>query len=589
MGQEQAIQATDERSRLLAAARAMVLKGEKKFSISRLCEQAGLARASFAEYFSSRTELMAELMADAADGAPVATPVEMEASVEEAGEAPVEEFGETFAAPSDDAPVETLAETSAEVSVEAATDVRPAQPTLFPMSAETSAEASVETPVEIQVQAPAPAHAAEVLPKAASEPSVSTPDAWLERRLRVFERALSALEAKSVTKEREQARVIAELEEKLALFQGSAAAARPAAAAEAQPAPVKPTLRKARVAPIEDMIARAEKLPEKSAEIPVVPAEAVQEDSEQPEAPAPAPEKNPALLEVTPARAVSLSREEMAEVVSLARGRAKAAAAAELDAMPPDRSRIRWLAVAGLSLLVLFLFIGLSLGKNSLTSGANAATADAVQDDGVTPRRSAQGPLARMTALADAGDSDAQARLALIYLKGDGVAADPAAALRWARAAAETGQPVAEYLMGVFYNEGRVVRADEEAAFTWFSAAATKGNLKAMHSLAIAYAQGQGTAKDEKQAAEWFKCAAERGYVDSAFDLALLYERGLGVPQDTKQALTWYGIAAQLGDVPAAERVVALQNQTSRQAAVLAAFAAKNFTPLTPLGGANRL
>ena len=64
MGQEQAIQATDERSRLLAAARAMVLKGEKKFSISRLCEQAGLPRASFAEYFSSRTEMMAELMAD---------------------------------------------------------------------------------------------------------------------------------------------------------------------------------------------------------------------------------------------------------------------------------------------------------------------------------------------------------------------------------------------------------------------------------------------------------------------------------------------------------------------------------------------
>jgi len=584
MGQEQAIQATDERSRLLAAARAMVLKGEKKFSISRLCDQAGLARASFAEYFSSRTELMAELMADAAEGAPVEAPVED--SVEETGEAPVEEFGETFAEQSHEASGETSTEEFAGAPVEAPVELQPDEPAPVQTSAETPVEASVET----QVQAPAPAHAAEVLPKAASEPSVSTPDAWLERRLRVFERALSALEAKSVTKEREQARVIAELEEKLALFQAPAAAPRPAAAAEAQPAPAKPTLRKARVAPIEDMIARPEKSSETVPASPVVvlPAETAQEEAEQPEAARPAPENNPALLEVTPARAVSLSREEMAEVVSLARGRAKAAAA-ELDAMPPDRSRIRWLAVAGLSLLVLFLFIGLSLGKNSLTSGANAATADAVQDDGVTPRRSAEGPLARMTALADAGDSDAQARLALIYLKGDGVAADPAAALRWARAAAETGQPVAEYLMGVFYNEGKVVRADDEAAFTWFSAAATKGNLKAMHSLAIAYAQGQGTAKDEKQAAEWFKRAAERGYVDSAFDLALLYERGLGVPQDTKQALTWYGIAAQLGDVPAAERVVALQNQTSRQAAVLAAFAAKNFTPLTPLGGANRL
>jgi TPR repeat protein len=381
----------------------------------------------------------------------------------------------------------------------------------------------------------------------------------------------------------------------LAQFQAPAGEPRRAVQAEPQPAPAKPLLRKARVTPIEDMVVRAEKSPEASPEnpaenlIPVVPAEAAQEESEQPEAVKPAPEKNPALLEVTPARAVSLSREEMAEVVSLARGRAKAAAAAELEAMPPDRSRIRWLAVAGLSLLVLFLFIGLSLGKNSLTSGANAATADGAQEDGVTPRHSAQGALARMTALADAGDTDAQARLALIYLKGEGVAADPAAALRWARAAAETGQPVAEDLMGIFCLEGKVVKADDEAAFTWFSAAATKGNLKAMHSLAIAYAQGQGTAKDEKLAAEWFKRAAERGYVDSAFDLALLYERGLGVPQDMKQALTWYGIAAQAGDVPAAERVVALQNQTSRQAALLAAFAAKNFTPLTPLGGANRL
>ena len=344
------------------------------------------------------------------------------------------------------------------------------------------------------------------------------------------------------------------------------------------------------------MIARPEKSPEKSAAtspanpVPVVPAEAAQEESEQPETPKPAPEKNPALLDVTPARAVSLSREEMAEVVSLARGRAKAAAAAELEAMPPDRSRIRWLAVAGLSLLVLFLFIGLSLGKNSLTSGANAATADAAQIDGVTPRQNAEGALSRMTALADAGDADAQARLALIYLKGEGAAADPAAALRWARAAAEAGQPVAEYLMGVFYNEGKVVKADDEVAFSWFSTSATRGNLKAMHSLAIAYAQGQGDGQGrESRRRNGSRRAAERGYVDSAFDLALLYERGLGVPQDMKQALTWYGIAAQAGDVPAAERVVALQNQISRQGAVLAAFAAKNFTPLTPLGGANRL
>ena len=576
MGQEQAIQATDERSRLLAAARAMVLKGERKFSISRLCGQAGLPRASFAEYFSSRTELMAELMADAAasDAAPGETVVEI--AIEESGEESDEEAGDTFVEAPDEAAIETPVQ------------VQPAEPA--PAQIFFQAQPSIETPV----QAPREARAAEVIPKTAPEPSVSTPDAWLERRLRVFERALSALEAKAETKEREQARVIAELEEKLAQFQGPAGAQRPTTEGEPRPAepaeprpatPAKPALRKARVTPIEDLIVAPENSQQDLREAAAAEAPAP-EEAEQPKA---APEeKNPALLEVTPARAVSLSRKEMAEVVNQARDRAKAAAA-ELEAMPPDRSRIRWLAVAGLSLLVLFLFIGLSLGKNSLTSGASAATADTVQDDGVAHRQDAVGAVARMTALADAGDEDAQARLALLYLKGDGVAADPAAALRWARAAAESGQPVAEYLMGTFYRDGKVVQADDVTAVTWFAAAAAKGNLKAMHNLAIAYAQGQGTAKDEKQAAEWFKRAAERGYVDSAFDLALLYERGLGVPQDMKQALTWYGIAAQAGDMPAAERVVALQNQISRQAATLAAFAAKNFTPLTPLGGANRL
>jgi AcrR family transcriptional regulator len=320
MGQEQAIQATDERSRLLAAARAMVLQGEKKFSISRLCEQAGLPRASFAEYFSSRTEMMAELMADASDTASDETVVEI------AGEHSVEEAGEESAAH----PVEA--------SVEASGGEQPAEPAPIQTSVETSAEASLETSVETSVQAPAQTRAAEVLPKTASEPSVSTPDAWLERRLRVFERALSALEAKSATKEREQARIIAELEEKLALFQAPVAETRPAAQAEPSP---KPTLRKARVTPIEDMIARPEKPMETPAPIPVVtmPAETGEDEAEQPVQPA--PEKNPALLEITPARPASLSREEMAEVVSLARGRAKAAAA-ELEAQPPDRSRIRW-------------------------------------------------------------------------------------------------------------------------------------------------------------------------------------------------------------------------------------------------------
>jgi localization factor PodJL len=243
--------------------------------------------------------------------------------------------------------------------------------------------------------------------------------------------------------------------------------------------------------------------------------------------------------------------------------------------------RNRWLAIGALSLMVLFLCIGLSLGKG----GASAAP----QIDGVAYRHAPKPTLARLTAMADAGDAGAQAKLALIYLKGDGVPQDQGAALRWSRAAAQAGQPVAQYLLGALYREGAAVPADAATAFRWFAAAADRGNLKAMHNLATAYAQGLGTGKDEAKAVEWFTRAAERGYVDSAFNLAVLYERGLGVPQDLKQALTWYGIAAQLGDAPAEQRAQILRGQISQEAAKRAAEAAMNFSPLPPLGAANRL
>jgi TPR repeat protein len=505
MAQSEALE-TDERSRLLEAARALVLRGEQKFSISALCAEAGVPRTTFRAHFSGKTQLMAVLMAEA------------------------------------QSPGSTPAPTS--VSVPAATS------------------------------APEPARPAESTPKAASELSVSTPDAWLERRLRVFERALTALEAKAEATGREQARVIAELEEKLARMKPASGERR----LDPRPVSVPAPAVVAHVEPLESIIQ-------------VEHAGGESQEASQPEAhqtPETQTEDKPsALLDITPAPAVSLSREEIAEVVQLARGKARAAAATEPTPRRHSGARVRLLAIGGLALLVLFLCVGLSLGKGAL---ATAAT----EGDGVAYRHASQSPLARTTALADAGDAKAQAKLALMYLKGEGVAADPAAALRWSRAAADGGQPVAQYLMGSFYRQDSalahgLVPADAAAAFRWFEAAAIKGNLKAMHNLAIAYAQGLGAGKDETKAAEWFTRAAERGYVDSAFDLAVLYERGLGVTQDLKQALTWYGVAARMGDAPAEERVRVLRGQISGEAVTLAARAAENFTPVPPLVAANRL
>jgi localization factor PodJL len=396
--------------------------------------------------------------------------------------------------------------------------------------------------------APAPVSKADVTP----EPSVPTPDAWLERRLRVFERALHALEAKTETTAREQARVIALLEERLAaLDQGGPALNR------------TPAL--------------------------VTPVEAPAPEAQTAEAPQAEKKPAPEPLARAPLPVLAISKEEMADVLQSARDKARAAAiAAAITAGPKKPSpvksvRARWLATGALSLVVLFLGIGLTLNNTA------SATQPVWAGSGVSHRHIAGSALARTIALADAGDARAQARLALAYLRGQGVPSDPVTALRWSTVAAQAGQPVAQYLLGALYQQGGPVPADPQRAFAWFAAAAAKGNLKAMHNLGIAYAQGLGTMKDDAKAVEWFTRAAERGYVDSAFDLAVLYERGEGVPQDLQQALTWYGIAGLAGDAPSKERAEVLREQLNPTDAKLAANAALAFAPLPALGEANSL
>lgn len=391
-------------------------------------------------------------------------------------------------------------------------------------------------------------------PQAAQEPAAA--DAWLERRLRVFERALSALEARAEASARDQARAMSQLEEKLlSLTAGSAAAS-------------------AVVTPLAQSIAApepAEELPRKEASAPQVPKH-----------PAPETEKPvPAALALDPLPVAAVSREDMADVLQAARSKARPVE----EAPPPskDGSRIRWLAIGALSLVALFLCASLTLGDSA------SATSNGIHGDGTAYRQVAAQELRRTIAIADSGDARAQAALALAYLRGAGVGNDPSAAARWSAAAARSGEPMGQYLLGALYGQGEGVKADPARAFALFSAAAARGNLKAMHNLAIAYIEGTGTPKDQTKAAEWFTRAAERGYVDSAFDLGVLYERGMGVEQDLKQAMKWYAIAAKAGDAHSRERVEVLREQISPDAARLAANEAMGFTPLAPLASANRL
>jgi localization factor PodJL len=476
------------RMRLLEAAKAMVLRGDKDFSIADLCREAVVERDVFHDHFAGKTALMAALMRDYPAGAP--------------------------------------------------------KPSAQPSS---------------------PVSKADTTP----EPSVSTPDEWFERRLRVFERALTTLEAKAEATAREQARVIAELQARLESAPPSQSVTSPTAPEAAQAESLEPVL------------AIYDAMQTEMAALHPVPAIPVEEGASVPVEDAAAAE-----IQAQPDQAEKQAPEIAAMPTDL-RHRASPAPDLETVAAPKPRKadrRMRMMAVAAGLLVTGFVSVGFLLGRDMLDTNAQARTAD-----GVAHRKIAQTTIHKTKALADAGDARAQARLALAYLRGQGSAADADAALLWCMSAAKAGNPVAQYVLGALYQQGDHVPADPAQAVAWFSRAAEKGNLKAMHNLAIAYAQGVGTPKDETKAAEWFTRAAERGYVDSAFDLGVLYERGEGVPQDLKQALKWYGIAAFAGDQPSKERVDFLKGQMKAADIKLATNAAMAFSPLPALEGANNL
>src|ERR1700761_2278242 len=244
MGQSEIQTADDPRSRLIDTARAMVLRGESKFSINTLCSEAGVERTQFRAHFSGKTALMAAVM-----------------------------------------------------------------------------QGQVSQPVPV-VQLPAPQPAPEPqTPKVEQETAVSAPDAWLERRLRVFERALSTLEAKSEAAARDQARVIAQLEERLASLGNDMPEQRPA---------LRPVVAE-RVEPA----TRSEIVPNGAVASNAAPVEMPGNASEA-EAPQPSEEKKPGgeVLALEPLPLTTLSRQAMADVLASARDKARAAAATEKEKGP---------------------------------------------------------------------------------------------------------------------------------------------------------------------------------------------------------------------------------------------------------------
>lgn len=155
----------------------------------------------------------------------------------------------------------------------------------------------------------------------------------------------------------------------------------------------------------------------------------------------------------------------------------------------------------------------------------------------------------RLTALAEAGRSDAMVLLALRYAPSAQTAdtnanpmPDMDKALVLLQRAIDKRNADAEYLMGAAHMSGTGVPKNEVKAAYWFKRSAQHGNPTAHYWFGEMTAKGRGgTTQDWKAAIPYFTRAAERGITDAYLELGYMYSNGYGeLEQDPHKAAFCY-------------------------------------------------
>lgn len=155
------------------------------------------------------------------------------------------------------------------------------------------------------------------------------------------------------------------------------------------------------------------------------------------------------------------------------------------------------------------------------------------------------------------------------------------------RRAADRGFAMAQYRLAKIYERGEGVAADLTVARQWTERAAAGGNRRAMHDLGVYFARGEGAPLDEAAAFRWFRQAAELGVADSQYNLGVLYQQGRGVGASASEALFWFLVAARQGDQDASARATALEGQLQANQVEQARARAQAFRPRAASAVAN--
>ena len=150
------------------------------------------------------------------------------------------------------------------------------------------------------------------------------------------------------------------------------------------------------------------------------------------------------------------------------------------------------------------------------------------------------------------GEAEAQYRLAMKYIYGDGVEENNDVAAGLLERSARQGHVEATYNLAICHHYGYGVREDLKTAFTLYERAAERGHGKAIVMAGRFYLEGTHGEKDHGKAMEYFHKALDSDDMEAVcyaeYLIGKCHAQGFGVEQDAEEALQWYARAAEHGD-----------------------------------------
>jgi clan AA aspartic protease (TIGR02281 family) len=171
--------------------------------------------------------------------------------------------------------------------------------------------------------------------------------------------------------------------------------------------------------------------------------------------------------------------------------------------------------------------------------------------------------IARLTPLADQGDTAAQYRVGVLYADRQ----DLPEAARYYKLAADQNHHEAQARLAMLNCNGQGVPKNAEECIRLYRLAADGGVTQAQVNLAARYLTGDGTSTNHGEAARFARLAADRNDSTGQLLLGICYETGVGVRKDRGEAVRLYRLSAGQGNVSAQNSLARLGEQRAPSAA----------------------